>query len=148
MALFDEFDPVSEAQWKQKIQVDLNGADYNETLISTTPGGIHIKPFYHRESATGSDLPSRGTATGKWYPSQKIYGGNPQAANAKIKDALSRGAQGVIITIPDSQVDLGKLLADLPEHGIQLHPEFMDGDCIAQVRSTPPKILRPPGSDS
>ena len=29
--LFKEFDPVSAKEWKQKIQVDLKGADYNET---------------------------------------------------------------------------------------------------------------------
>jgi methylmalonyl-CoA mutase len=31
--LFEDFDPVSSKQWKQKIQFELKGADYNETLI-------------------------------------------------------------------------------------------------------------------
>jgi len=31
--LFDDFDPVSATAWKQKIQVDLKGADYNNTLL-------------------------------------------------------------------------------------------------------------------
>ena len=31
--LFDEFEPVSASAWKQKIQVDVKGADYNETLL-------------------------------------------------------------------------------------------------------------------
>jgi methylmalonyl-CoA mutase len=30
--LFEDFDPISSKQWKQKIQFEL-GADYNETLI-------------------------------------------------------------------------------------------------------------------
>lgn len=42
-----EFPPVSAAAWKQKIQVDLKGADYNETLLTKTNEGITIKPFYH-----------------------------------------------------------------------------------------------------
>ena len=29
--LFKEFEPVSSKQWKQQIQFDLKGADYNET---------------------------------------------------------------------------------------------------------------------
>jgi len=29
-----EFPPVSAAAWKQKIQFDLKGADYNETLLT------------------------------------------------------------------------------------------------------------------
>ena len=31
--LFDEFDTITPAAWKQKIQVDLKGEDYNESLI-------------------------------------------------------------------------------------------------------------------
>jgi len=43
--LFDEFDSVSAKAWKQKIQADLKGADYNETLVTSTDEGIDIKPF-------------------------------------------------------------------------------------------------------
>jgi len=43
--LLTDFDPVSAKAWKQKIQVDLKGAEYNQTLISKTLEGIHIKPF-------------------------------------------------------------------------------------------------------
>ena len=46
--LFDEFPPVSARQWKQKIQMDLKGAPY-DTLITHTPEGIDIRPFYHRD---------------------------------------------------------------------------------------------------
>ena len=31
--LFKDFNEVSSKQWKQLIQYDLKGADYNETLI-------------------------------------------------------------------------------------------------------------------
>ncbi|MEO2128213.1 MAG: methylmalonyl-CoA mutase, partial [Christiangramia sp.] len=44
--LFQEFEEVSAKQWKQKIQYDLKGADYNEQLITHTSAGIDIKPFY------------------------------------------------------------------------------------------------------
>ena len=47
--LFDEFAPGSAAAWKQKIQVDLNGADYNETLLWKTDEGIIVKPFYTKK---------------------------------------------------------------------------------------------------
>ena len=43
--LFDEFNKVSPAAWKQKIQVDLKGADYNESLLWESEEGIVIKPF-------------------------------------------------------------------------------------------------------
>ena len=43
--LFEEFQTVSSKEWKQKIQVDLKGADYNKTLLTKTNEGITIKPF-------------------------------------------------------------------------------------------------------
>ncbi len=46
--LFDLFPPVDALRWKQKIQADLKGADY-ATLITPTPEGIDIRPFYHRD---------------------------------------------------------------------------------------------------
>ena len=45
--LFEEFDAISTKQWKQQIQFELKGADYNETLIWESPEGIKVKPFYH-----------------------------------------------------------------------------------------------------
>ena len=47
--LFEDFDEVSAKQWKQKIQYDLKGADYNETLVWKSPEGINVKPFYHED---------------------------------------------------------------------------------------------------
>ena len=31
--LFDAFEAVSSKQWKQQIQYELKGADYNDTLV-------------------------------------------------------------------------------------------------------------------
>ncbi|HCY80398.1 MAG TPA: methylmalonyl-CoA mutase, partial [Xanthomarina gelatinilytica] len=44
--LFEEFSDVSSKEWKQKIQADLKGADYNDTLIWKSNEGIDVKPFY------------------------------------------------------------------------------------------------------
>jgi methylmalonyl-CoA mutase len=41
--LFDDFDPVSSKQWKQKSSLN-SRADYNETLIWNSPEDIK-KPF-------------------------------------------------------------------------------------------------------
>lgn len=43
--LFDDFNPISSKQWKQKIQFELDGADYNETVIWNSPEDIQVKPF-------------------------------------------------------------------------------------------------------
>ena len=44
-----EFEAVTSATWKQKIQVDLKGLDYNKSLIWHTNDGINVKPFYHQD---------------------------------------------------------------------------------------------------
>ena len=49
--LFREFPEVSAEQWKQQIQRDLKGADYNEKLIYYSPDGIKVQPFYHSEES-------------------------------------------------------------------------------------------------
>ena len=42
--LFEEFDGVSSKQWKQQIQFELKGADYNDTVIWNSPEHIKVKP--------------------------------------------------------------------------------------------------------
>ena len=46
---FKDFETSSAKAWKQKIQFDLKGEDYNETLLTKTDEGITIKPFYTKE---------------------------------------------------------------------------------------------------
>jgi methylmalonyl-CoA mutase len=55
---FNEFEEVSEKAWKQKIQADLKGKDYNSTMITPTDEGIDIKPFYHKDSYKAFSIPS------------------------------------------------------------------------------------------
>ena len=51
--LFKEFDATSAKEWKQKIQADRKGKDYND-LVTHTAENIAIQPFYHQE-----DLPDK-----------------------------------------------------------------------------------------
>ncbi len=87
--LFSEFSPVSAKQWKQKIQADLKGADYNETLLWKTDEGITVKPFYHQDNYEALAVPEPA------YPfssCQTIFITDEQTANFLAKDALKRGA--------------------------------------------------------
>src|SRR5690606_17838543 len=47
--LFGGFSGVSPKAWKQKIQYDLKGEDYNTSLVWESPEGIKVKPFYHSD---------------------------------------------------------------------------------------------------
>jgi methylmalonyl-CoA mutase len=136
--LFKNFDPVSEAQWKQKIQFDLKGAEYNDTLITATRERINIKPFYHRDSAPVLHIPNRSSQTNDWYISQRIYAGNAVAANKKALDILHRGGEGLLLNIPNKEVDPAILLKNLPKVGIQIHTQFFDIDYLKSIYKIAP----------
>ena len=121
-SLFEEFDSVSAAQWKQKIQVDLKGADYNKTLITATQEGIDITPFYHRE--TFGETQPIGTQTTAWKISQRIVVTNASEATTKIKNILARGAESVILVITDENISIAEILADIDVQNIPIHIEM------------------------
>ena len=54
--LFEDFEPVSPTAWKQKIQMDLKGADYNDTLLWKTDEGVLVRPFYTEEDRNYADV--------------------------------------------------------------------------------------------
>jgi methylmalonyl-CoA mutase len=93
-SLFKEFEPVSAKQWKQKIQADLKGADYDQALIWHTLEGIDVRPFYH-----GEDLPQKpGPIPGhpnSWEVVQRVYVDDPVVANQLIIKAIDKGAEAV-----------------------------------------------------
>ena len=47
--LFKEFELISEKAWKQQIQFDLDGKDYNSETNWTSSEGINVKPFFTSE---------------------------------------------------------------------------------------------------
>ena len=71
-SLFKDFNDVSAKEWKQKIQYDLKGADYNDTLVWKSPEGINVKPFYHRDDFEKpfSEIPGQPQS---WRVAQEIF---------------------------------------------------------------------------
>jgi methylmalonyl-CoA mutase len=62
--MWEEFPPVSTAEWEAAIRADLKDADYEKRLFWRTDDGITIRPFYRTE-----DLPAtagQGRFTGTW----------------------------------------------------------------------------------
>ncbi|MEO1548453.1 MAG: methylmalonyl-CoA mutase, partial [Bacteroidota bacterium] len=70
--LFEDFDDVSSKLWKQKVQFDLKGKDYNDTLVWESLEGIHVKPFYHPDS-TNEVLGLMEHSPKSWKIAQEIY---------------------------------------------------------------------------
>jgi methylmalonyl-CoA mutase len=90
--LFDEFNKTSIAAWKQKIQVDLNGADYNDTLLWKTCEGIVVKPFYTSEDRVNHKIE---TPKKEFNICQTIFVDNEKTANSIAIKALERGANSI-----------------------------------------------------
>ena len=120
--LFDEFPEVSAKQWKQKIQFDLKGADYNETLVWESLEGINVKPFYNAEDLTGK--PSLSSKGQNWAIAQNIYVGDAKKANAKALDVLNKGVESLLFTIPNEEIDFKALLAGIDLDVTPIHFNF------------------------
>ena len=114
--LFKDFDPVSSKQWKQQIQFELKGADYNDTLIWESLEGIKVKPFYHSDEEI-KNHPTNSNAT-EFEILQNIYVHDVQMSNKKAKESLQRGAESVRFTIESDKIDLSKLMNNLPVESV------------------------------
>jgi len=110
--LFDDFDPVSSKLWKQKIQFELNGADYNETLIWNSPEDIQVKPFYHKDEFVG--VSEIDTKSSEFKICQNIFVHDLVKSNLRALDCINRGAESIRFTIEDENMDVTKLLENLP----------------------------------
>ena len=105
--LFDSFDPVGSAGWKQKIQADLKGADYNQTLVWESPENIAVKPFYHRDEF--EELPKNIPGQPEdWCVVQQYFIDQEEVVNRLIKDTQDRGAEAFWLRA-DSAFDWNKL---------------------------------------
>ncbi|MCB0399779.1 MAG: methylmalonyl-CoA mutase subunit beta [Winogradskyella sp.] len=135
-SLFKDFEAVSSKSWKQKIQVDLKGADYNDTLIWHTNEGIDVKPFYHSDEFESSLETSASEAT-KWKISQVIEVTDAKEANAKAIDAIARGAESVIYNIVSENISIEDLLQniDLANIAVDIKCNFLSDEFAKKIKS-------------
>lgn len=131
--LFDDFEAISSKQWKQKIQADLRGADYNETLIWKNNEGIDVKPFYHPDEFQERFAPVPGQPS-QWSVCQKVFIDEVAVARKLAKDALSRGAEAIWFTA-EKKFAVATLFQDLPIDGITCYIEldFLDQAFVAEI---------------
>lgn len=110
--LFDAFDPVSSKQWKQQIQYELKGADYNETLVWESLEGIKVKPFYHEDEAETKFAVNQNPEAFKIV--QNIFVHDVALSNKRALDALNRGAESIRFTIENKEISIEELMETLP----------------------------------
>jgi methylmalonyl-CoA mutase len=131
--LFNDFDSLSSKQWKQQIQFELKGADYNETLVWESPEGIKVKPFYHKDE----DYKTTNIVTeaSKAKIVQNIFVFDVEKSIRKANDAISRGAESVRFTIENEDLDITKLLSEIAidKIPVYLNLKFLSPNFIKKV---------------
>ncbi|MFH7017833.1 methylmalonyl-CoA mutase subunit beta [Flavobacterium sp. FlaQc-47] len=110
--LFDDFNPISSKQWKQKIQFELDGAEYNETVIWNSPEDIQVKPFYHIDEFS-KVLPVK-TEASNFKICQNIFVYDIEKSIQRAINTIERGAESLRFTIENEKIDIQKLLEPLP----------------------------------
>ncbi|MDT0557232.1 methylmalonyl-CoA mutase subunit beta [Ichthyenterobacterium sp. W332] len=119
--LFSDFPEVSSKQWKQKIQVDLKGADYNDTLIWNTNEGIDVKPFYHADDFEHFHNITNASTT--WKIGQVIKVTDETEANTKALDAIDRGVEAIRFISVNNQINIDALIKGIDTKAISVHIE-------------------------
>jgi len=132
--LFSEFNKISAKQWKQKIQVDLKGADYNESLIWQSPEDIHVKPFYSAEDLENL-INNTSVKTRSFKICQAIFVADIEKSNLKAVDAIKRGAESIKFIIPNKDVSVVDLLKNIDNDKTSIHFElqFLDTEFVKNL---------------
>lgn len=110
--LFEDFNPISSKQWKQKIQFELNGAQYNQAVIWNSPEDIQVKPFYHKDDFAKA-VPVK-TKASNFSICQNIFVFDVEKSIKRALETLNRGAESLRFTIQSEETDIQKLLENLP----------------------------------
>ncbi|WP_179319534.1 methylmalonyl-CoA mutase subunit beta [Winogradskyella helgolandensis] len=133
-SLFNDFQPMSSKAWKQKIQVDLKGADYNDVLIWKTNEGINVKPFYHADDFKTLPEISKSKAT-DWKICQAITVTDAKTANSKALDAINRGAESLIFNIESEIISIKDLFQDidLTKTNVDIKCNFLSKDYVENI---------------
>lgn len=131
--LFDDFNPISSKLWKQQIQFDLKGADYNDTLIWNSPEDIKVKPFYHNDEFKAN--PSINLKATEFKICQNIFVHDLEKSNRRAIETINRGAESIFFTIENENVDLNYLLKNisLEKTSVFLHLSFISIDFVKKV---------------
>lgn len=131
--LFDAFEPVSSKQWKQQIQYELKGADYNDTLVWESLEGIKVKPFYHKDESEANYTSNQNTTP--FSIVQNIFVHDVALSNKRALDSLNRGAESIRFTIENKDISIEDLMHGLPLEKATyfFYLPFLSIDCVNRI---------------
>ena len=108
--IFKHFAPIPSKQWKQKIQYELKGADYQTELVYTDSDGISTLPYYtHSDNSEVIEF----NYTVKTSKAVHIIASESLVANQKALDFIKQGVDAIYFIIYDKEIDPQELLANI-----------------------------------
>ena len=156
--LFADFTAPTRQEWRDKIEVDLKGADYEKKMVWRTNEGFSMQPFYRKEDvdqlATVNALPGefpyvRGNKkdNNQWFVRQNIELGSvadgasvdedpialAKAANAKALDILNKGVNSLGFRVPGNQCTkeyIAVLLDGICAESVELNFRTCQRHCV------------------
>ncbi len=138
--LFNDFEKVTSKQWKNQIQYELKGADYNDTLVWESLEGIKVKPFYHNDDDTVTTTVE--TNITNFSIVQEIYVFDTEKSIAKANEVLKRGAESLRFIIPSKEIHVVNIINQLQQQpkAVYLQLLFLDADFIDQINIEAAKL--------
>ena len=132
-SLFQDFDEVSAKQWKQKIQFELQGSDY-QNLVTHTLDGIDIRPFYHQDDQIET---LQIDSSKDWSICDQIYVVSEEKSNYRALKLVEKGAESIWFIISSEATDLKKLFKnfDFQSTPIYLKFTFFSEDFLKGLRN-------------
>ncbi|MDA8531468.1 methylmalonyl-CoA mutase subunit beta [Flavobacteriaceae bacterium] len=130
---FDEFDSQSSKAWKQRIQYELDGADFNTNLVWNSLEGIDVKPFYHADSSEQTlPIPHQ---SDEWKIGEYIYVQNVKSANKKALECLSKGTESIYFILPKASICIDELLNGIVDSAVRIYLElnFSAADFLTEI---------------
>ncbi len=106
--LFKTFDTVSKQAWRNKIEQDLKGAQYDESVVWESELGFKIQPFYHQEEIDDKKVEnftfnrSKSCALAQYF----VWEGNAEELNKTILSALKYGVSSLILDFSNQSIDV------------------------------------------
>ena len=128
--LFEQFPPISTAEWKAKVETDLKGAPFDKKLVWRTNEGFNLQPMYRAEDIenlkTTDVLPGefpyiRGIRnTNDWLTRQEIIADDATAANAKATEVLGKGVTSLGFSVKEPS-DVAALLKGIDLKTVEIN---------------------------
>lgn len=125
MNLFEDFKPVSHQDWIDKINQDLKGKNFEETLVWKTDEGIDVQPFYNSSDLNNNNSQYFNFTTPNkldWEIREQIVIENIFSANISALNALKGGANSIQFNgVINNQAEMDSLLSNIMVDIIHIH---------------------------